>query len=420
MTFFKPHILMAALIATAAALPATAQTADCGGVGANGQWVGGSETASDIATASNYQEQMALVLAGNQYVSLFSVSAATEVRVEAAGRGGGDPQIDLYDSTGSIVVSDDDSGGDGAARAEVMLNPGTYCLAMKSFDGAPMTGFVRIGRAEQEALTAGLDTSATDGGDEGGMSGDTPVCTADTITMGLGVGAIDAELAQGVVGNGSVDDSPYWRFTIDSPQAVSILAENVEADPLITLYDSTGTYVADNDDSDGLNSRIDMSTPLAAGTYCIAVQALSNTALPITITVKTYDPAEALQGMYNRAEAAPPMDGSVPITDLGVIATRQRVDAQISDKAKWYKIDVEEGGLLVIEAISSGDSADPYLALFDDLGRSVANNDDYGDGLNALVTAKVTAGSYLLALKDVNSGGNGFVRMLIERYVPAK
>ena len=78
-------------------------------------------------------------------------------RLEAQGRGSGDPMIELRDEAGSVVASDDDSGGNGAARAETQLQPGRYCLTMKSYDGAPMSGFVRVGRSEHEPLTTGLE-----------------------------------------------------------------------------------------------------------------------------------------------------------------------------------------------------------------------------------------------------------------------
>ncbi len=99
---------------------------------------------------------MALVLGGNEYVSLFTLSAPTDIRVEAAGRGSGDPIIDLLDSTGGMILSDDDSGGNAASRAETSLDAGTYCMSLRSYDGGPMTAFVRIGRQEQEALTEGV------------------------------------------------------------------------------------------------------------------------------------------------------------------------------------------------------------------------------------------------------------------------
>ncbi|WP_377509254.1 hypothetical protein [Octadecabacter sp. R77987] len=75
----------AAGLVFAAALPATAQDNLCGGVGDNGQWIGGDAATSDIATSPDYMEQMALVLLRNEYVSLFTVSEGTEVRNRSRG-----------------------------------------------------------------------------------------------------------------------------------------------------------------------------------------------------------------------------------------------------------------------------------------------------------------------------------------------
>ncbi len=58
----------------------------CGGIGAGGQWLGGDEAGSDIATAGNYLEQTALVLMNTNYVGLFTTSQAMDLRIEARPR----------------------------------------------------------------------------------------------------------------------------------------------------------------------------------------------------------------------------------------------------------------------------------------------------------------------------------------------
>ncbi|MDP5361839.1 MAG: ABC transporter substrate-binding protein, partial [Paracoccaceae bacterium] len=128
-----------AALLLSAATPALAQSDICGGFGNGGVWIGGDEASSDITTADSYREQMALVLGGNDYVSLFTLTAPTDIRVEAEGRGSGDPIIDLLDGSGGIILSDDDSGGNAASRAETTLEAGTYCMSMRSYDGGPMT-----------------------------------------------------------------------------------------------------------------------------------------------------------------------------------------------------------------------------------------------------------------------------------------
>ncbi|WP_019955599.1 DVUA0089 family protein [Yoonia vestfoldensis] len=380
------------------ASPVLAQSL-CGGAGTGGQWIGGDEASSDISTTDTYREQMALVLGGNDYVALFSLSQATDVRLEAAGRGSGDPLIDLLAADGSLILSDDDSGGNAASRAETSLEAGTYCMAMRSYDGGPMTAFVRIGRQEHEPLTDGINTQG-----DPGISGS----CAEAVPIG----------PLGSTVNGSATDTPYWSFTLDEPTAISITAVNESADPVITLYDAAENYITENDDFDGLNSRIDRTEPLAAGTYCINVTALSDETLPITLSVSAYDPAAALIAIYDRGEAAPPLDGTVPVTDLGLLGTRVRQDVNASSRTSWFTVDVDSSSLLMIEAIGNSNS-DPVLVVYDDLGREIGQNDDYGGSLDSLIAARVQPGTYIIGVRKYDDGV-GLIRLLVERYVPAQ
>lgn len=432
-TSFARRLGGAATLALLAAAPALAQDF-CGGLSANGQWVGGTEGASDLATAGSHMEQMALVLQNNEYVALFSASAPVTARIEAQGRGSGDPMIEIRDESGAVVASDDDSGGSGAARSEIDLQPGRYCVSMRSYDGAPMTGFVRVGRPEHEALTAGMevatdpaqpadptqpaDPMATDPMAPAAMPGGT--CDAATITAYLSDAPLDGQIAAGPVSQtATVTDVPYWGFVLTAPTALSITAENEGADPTITLYDEFGGYITENDDWDGLNSRIDQVMPLEPGTYCIAMNALSDTSQPITVSVSAYDAQAAQAGMYERGEAAPPMDGSYPITALGPLTTRLRQDVTTTDATTWFSIDVAEPGLLLVEAVTNG-QGDPTLVLFDDFGREIAYNDDNGTSLDSLLTARVMPGTYLVGVRQLSEGTSALTRMLFERYVPAQ
>lgn len=392
----KTTVIVAFLLGSAT--PALAQDI-CGGFGNNGQWIGGDEASSDITTADTFREQMALVLGGNDYVSLFTLSAPTDVRVEAAGRGAGDPIIDLLDSTGGIILSDDDSGGNAASRAETTLDAGTYCMSMRSYDGGPMTAFVRIGRQDQEPLTEGVSAG-------GGSS------TEGSCESAVPFGAIGSTVSS------SANETPFWSFELDGQTPITIIAENETADPVITLYGPGDSYIDENDDYDGLNSRLDVTDGLASGTYCLGVSALSDDTLPITISISAYDPEEALQSLYARGEAAPPLDGSVPVTDLGVLSSRIRQDVQATADVTWFSLEFEDAGLLVAEAIANGNS-DPWLVIYDDLGRQVGLNDDYGDGLDSLIAVRLQAGTYIIGVRQYD-GGQGFVRLVAERYVRAQ
>ena len=374
----------------------------CGGEGTGGQWIGGTEAASDIAAADAYREQMALVLGETPYVGLFTLSAPTAVRIEAAGRGAGDPLIEVFDAAGGIVTSDDDSGGGGAARSELGLETGTYCVAMKSYDNAPMSAFMRIGRSEHDALTPGSDTTST------------PATTSGTCADARAFG--DLGTTQSV----SVDETGFWSFTLSEPTALTITATNSDADPTITLFDATETTIAENDDFDGLDSRIEQTDPLPAGDYCLSVGAINDTALPIDIAIGAYDPEAALALLFDKGEAAPPLDGRIPFTALGTLDKRMRNDIQVGQTAQWYTVDIPQNGLVLIEAIAAGDNGDPWLVLYDDFGRQIGMNDDAGDTLNSLLTARVQTGTYLVGVKQVGDSAQGFIRLLMERYVPAQ
>ena len=155
-----------------------------------------------------------------------------------------------------------------------------------------------------------------------------------------------------------------------------------------------------------------------AGTYCIAVSALSDENAPITVSVTEYDAEEALQSLYARGEAAPPLDGSIPFTELGILESRIRQDVQANDDVTWFTLEVEDNSLLVVEAIGGGNS-DPWLVVYDDLGREIGQNDDYGDGLDSLVMARVQSGVYIVGVRQYDSN-SGLIRLLAERYVRAQ
>ena len=394
--------LAAALSLTAA--PLAAQSAICAGTGTNGQWIGGTEAASDIATMEGYAEQMALVLGGNDYAALFAVSAPTEVRIEAQGRGNGDPVMTLFDAGGTEIASDDDSGGNAAARAELALEPGQYCAVVRSYDNAPMTAFVRIARTEAEPLTAGADAAP-----------EAPVAAQGDCGDALEIGAFTGSpITQEAI----PAETSWLAFDLPDAQAITITATNPEADPTLRIETDAGSLLGENDDFDGLNARIDLPEAQAPGRYCIALGALGDASLPVTVEVSSYDAAAAVSALYARGEAAPPMDGTYDIADLGPLEARFSRDLQATDQTSWFRIELPQDGVLLAEALSIGPNGDPWLVIFDGRGRKVAMNDDTPDGTDALIATRVGAGPYLIGVKQV-AGGTGFVRLLLERYVPA-
>ncbi|MBL4629017.1 MAG: PPC domain-containing protein [Roseicyclus sp.] len=401
---------------------ASAQAGACGGIGAGAPWIGGSPNTSDISVATGPLTMTGLPVSPNgTTVIRFSLSAPGDVRLEAQPWPGGDSVIELYDAAGTLLVTDDDSGGNFASRAETLLQPGQYCLATRGFGGAGLSTDVRVGRLEHEEITAGLSGGFFgDGGTNGPLFVGIDPCTAQTLAVPLGSGPLDGQLFQGGVSAvNTITGVPYYRFTLNTPQSISIRAENPNADPYIYFFDGNGNLLAENDDYDSLNSRIDFTSPLDPGTYCIGMRSLSDPNLPVTVSVVGYDASAALIELYGSGDAVPPLDGSYPIMDMGALPARTVRDTVVTGQnAVWFSFDVVEIGALVIDAVSVSDS-DPVIILYTDLGEEIAFNDDSGGSLNSQIVARVQPGRYLLAVRQYSDSYQGIIRIATERYVPA-
>lgn len=411
----------AALALMALSLPAAAQEVSCGGAGIGATWLGGSRSASDISVAPGPLFIAGVdVPQGMRSSVLFTLSQPGEFRVEAApSTEFGDTVLELFDAEGNLIVTDDDSGGMLASRAELPLEPGDYCLAVMGFSGGAVTADLQVSRLDMAALTEGLF------GGFAGTEGFPPFvgvqpCLADTPATALGQGPIDALLAQGgVSATNTITGVPYYRFTLASPQAVTIRAENPSADPYIYIFDGQGQLLAENDDYDSLNSRIDFTEALQPGSYCIAMRALSDPNLPVTVAVAGFDAAAAAAEAYVTGDAAPPLDGSYPVQDLGLVGRGLTRDIPTPGaQAQWFVVQVAEYSLLVINADEVTDS-DPVLIVYDEFGRELAFNDDFGGGLNSEATVRTPPGRYLIAVRQYSDGYQGTIRLGVQRFVPA-
>ncbi len=238
--------LCAAAALTAYAMPAAAQGVSCGGLGEVRHGLAAAAGASDLARVqAPLSLSRVMVGPGTRSVALFTLSQPGEFRVEAAPADEfGDTVLELFDANGSLIVTDDDSGGALSSRAELPLAAGDYCLAVMGYASQPVTADLQVSRLDMPALTQGLF---------GGFAGTEgfPIfvgvqpCLADTPATRLGQGPIDALLPQGgVSASNTVAAVPYYRFTLASPQPVTIRAENWDADPYIYIFDGQGNLLA--------------------------------------------------------------------------------------------------------------------------------------------------------------------------------
>lgn len=408
-----------ALVSLALAAPAWAQNGLCAGLGEGAPWLGQGQAGSDIASATAPLEWSGTVAVATRAVGLFTLGAAMDLRIEAQPTTqDGDTIIELFDADGRLLVIDDDSGGGVASRAEIPLAAGAYCVAVSGFGGEAVSATIRVSRLEMPALTAGLAGGFGDWQGAAPFVGIDP-CLPDTPATRLGTGPIDAELAKGVSMANSVDAAPYYRFSLAVPNALSLRATNPEADPYLYLFDATGVLLAENDDADSLNSRIDMLQPLAAGEYCVGLRALADPSLPIRLTISARGLEDAAAEAFDSAEMAPPLDGSWPVEDLGVLtATTTRDWLVPGDQAQWFVFDSPSEGLVLITA-AAHDEGDPMLDIFDASGTWLGGNDDANDSVDAQYALPVTAGRFVIALRQFNDTQSGQIRLTLTRYIRA-
>ncbi|MEL6677232.1 MAG: DVUA0089 family protein [Pseudomonadota bacterium] len=396
-------LLAGACVAALSAHPALAQAVCGNAAGISSQWSGGEEALSDISVAEFAQDLSLTIPPNSSQIVAFTLSQEGPVRIEAASLGEGDPVLDLVGVDGALLTSDDDGGGGLDSRIETTLPAGTYCAAIRGYDPGFFNITFRVGREDHPALTEGLTPGAA--------------CTAETEALALGDGAL--ALPDGpVVSTATAVEVPFYRFTLDTPQAVSILAENESADPVLKLYDGNGVLLAENDDFIGVNARIDMVEPLAVGTYCIGIEALSDSYLPINTTLAAYSESAYLESLYAAGETAPPLDGSYPVEDLGELRGALQATVRQTGAIEWLSFSVPEESVVVVEGIGISGS-DPFVKLFDEFGRVLGEDDDSGADFDALLPRRLNRGTYVLAVGRAGGAVGGPTRLIIERYVRA-
>lgn len=176
-----------------------------------------------------------------------------------------DAVVVITDEDFAVVAADDDSGAGTNTSLIISLEPGTYMVWATSFDAASGDYDLTVGPALA------------------------PACAAETPTGSIAVG----ETIQGVLdpadclmANGTVAER--WQITANSTETVRIDLRSTAFDAYLYISDGDGVFIAANDDTDGFNSRIQLT--LEPGTYQLWASSFDAAAGAFDLSVIAADP----------------------------------------------------------------------------------------------------------------------------------
>ncbi|MDO5630946.1 MAG: hypothetical protein Q4G22_03820 [Paracoccus sp. (in: a-proteobacteria)] len=335
--------------------------------------------------------------------------------------GNGDPVLTLLDAQANELAENDDFGGTLSSRIERHLEPGDYCVLVTAIEGgAASQADLQI--ATQDVPPLFEDVSEGETGTGAAMA----VCTPSTPTQAFAPAALNADaLGQGPLRESALVSSEpaYLRFSVEASAPLTLRAASTSVDPVMTLFDAQGAELGHNDDSDdGMNARLDFPGGLPVGDYCLGVAAYERAAGEIVVSAELYDEAAALRRVYERAEMAPPLDGSVEVVQLNLNETREMV-ALIGTAARWFRFSVDRRTAVMISGFGGAPGADARLKLFAAGRQMIAENDDANGTLDPQIGPVVLQpGDYDVAvlLHGASSGLMSMrpVRLTFERFYP--
>jgi len=279
-----------------------------------------------------------------------------------------DTFLRVLDSSGKALFANNDDKRTSTTTTNsfigALLNPGTYRIEATSYDPAQ----------------AGAYTLAVRG----------TAANIGTVSLGQSVsGNLSSSSGRTVLGDGSSAD--LYEFTVTSQQVVTITMRSVAMDAYMVLMDSSGLYLASDDDSGGgtdaqivrtlapARYRIEASTFVGqGGAYTLSLQATNPTVTTITV--------------------GQTKDGTLS-------ATSGRSGGCAGCYADLYQFTLTSSQTLSVAMNST--VFDTYLRVLDGSGNTLAADDDSGGGTNSLLQRAFAAGTYRIEATSYSSGIGG-------------
>jgi hypothetical protein len=190
-----------------------------------------------------------------------------------------------------------------------------------------------------------------------------------------------------------------YEVELEAGQIVQFTTEADDSlDTILALFDPNGDEVARNDDyGDGFNSQI-LYAVSESGTYTVEVSRFSETSSGnFTLTIR-----------FGIEDALALSEEATIILETPVSLNAQNLEIK-------YPIPLNEGDILVVNAVGTTSGIDTTLELRSAGGSLLAQNDDRGDGsLNSEIIYEIPAtGSYVIVVSRYSADVDGEALLLI-------
>ena len=279
-----------------------------------------------------------------------------------------DTFLRVLDSSGKALFANNDDKRTSTTTTNsfigALLNPGTYRIEATSYDPSQ----------------AGAYTLAVRG----------TAANIGTVSLGQSVsGNLSSSSGRTVLGDGSSAD--LYEFTVTSQQVVTITMRSVAMDAYMVLMDSSGLYLASDDDSGGGTDSQIVRT-LAPGKYRAEAGTFVGQGGAYTLSLQATNPT------VTTITAGQTVNGTLS-------STSGRSGGCAGCYADLYQFTLTSSQTLSVAMNST--VFDTYLRVLDGSGNMLAADDDSGGGTNSLVQRAFAAGTYRIEATSYSSGIGG-------------
>lgn len=291
-----------------------------------------------------------------------------------------DPHLTLLGTTSSgstvTLASDDDGGvGNNAQLIYTAASGGTHYIAVDSVDAkATGTYAVSVKQIADDYVAS--------------------INTAGSLTIGgTSTGRLDA-----------LGDIDWFRVTLAADGRYRFFVSGADSsggtltDPKVSLYDSSGTFIASADDGGFGADGLLVYTPTRAGTYFVAASGTGTGTYSVGVRQQTSDDFAASTSTT----------GSVAIggTATGMI--------EASGDRDWFRVTLTAGTKYQFNVLGTAPGgglreADAYLSLRDSNGAEIAKAEAHGAGTSTQITYTAAAsGTFYLDVQAYSIGSGSY------------